>query len=133
MLAAVTANSRGPCYAGCMSIETTWIIGTGVAIMVAIIGAAAVVITVLTAQLDEIRREVGANAGPRLQPLSDFSPPAGDVAGYCAGADSSFRTHPSLREIAVEDAPSLGSRWRGRFREARRDDGRYEVLARKYL
>ncbi|MDE2905667.1 MAG: hypothetical protein OXQ28_06240 [Acidobacteriota bacterium] len=116
-----------------MSIETRWIIGTGVAIMVAIIGAAAVVITVLTAQLDEIRREVGANAGPRLQPLSDFSPPAGDVAGYCARADSSFRTHPSLREIAVEDAPSLGSRWRGRFREARRDDGRYEVLARKYL
>ena len=39
----------------------------------------------------------------------------------------------SLREIAVEDTPSFGSRWIGRFQEARRDDGRYEALARKYL
>ena len=64
-----------------MNIETKWIIGTGVAIITAVIGAAAVVITVLTAQLDEIQREVGEHAGPRLQPLSDFSRPAGDTAG----------------------------------------------------
>ena len=55
-----------------MSIEIKWIIGTGAAIIVAVIGAAAVVLAVLTAQLDEIHREVRENAGPRLQPLSDF-------------------------------------------------------------
>ena len=38
-----------------------------------------------------------------------------------------------LREIAAEGTPSFASRWRGRFEAARRKDGRYEALARKYL
>ena len=39
----------------------------------------------------------------------------------------------SLRELAGADTPSFASRWRGRFEAARRNDGRYEALARKYL
>ena len=71
-----------------MNIETKWIIGMGVAIILAVIGAAAVVLAVLTAQLDETRREVGANGGPRLQPLSALGRPASQGAR----AGSSFRS-----------------------------------------
>ena len=39
----------------------------------------------------------------------------------------------SLREIAADDTPSFASRWRGRFEASRRDDSRYDALARKYL
>ena len=87
MLASPSASGGKVCYAAGMNIETRWIIGTGVAIILAVIGAAAVVIAVLTAQLDEIRKEVGANAGPRLQPLSDLGLPASQGAR----AGSSFR------------------------------------------
>ena len=49
------------------------------------------------------------------------------------GVSLSSLVEASLRELAAEDAASFASRWRGRFQEARRDDGRYEALARKYL
>ena len=39
----------------------------------------------------------------------------------------------SLRDMTGEDKPSFTSRWRGRFEAARRDDLRYERLARKYF
>ncbi len=49
------------------------------------------------------------------------------------GVSLSSLIEASLREIVVEATPSFASRWRGRFEAARRDDGRYESLARKYL
>lgn len=49
------------------------------------------------------------------------------------GVSLSSLIEASLREIAVEDTPSFGSRWKGRFETARRGDARYEELARKYL
>ena len=49
------------------------------------------------------------------------------------GVSLSSVIEASLREITVEDAPSFASRWRGRFEAARRDEARYEALARKYL
>ncbi len=36
-------------------------------------------------------------------------------------------------EVREESEPSFASRWRGKFRESRRDDVRYKVLAGKYL
>ena len=49
------------------------------------------------------------------------------------GVSLSSLIEASLREIAVEDTPSFATRWRGRFNAARRNDSRYETLARKYL
>lgn len=49
------------------------------------------------------------------------------------GVSLSSLIEASLREVAEEDTPSFSSRWRGRFEAARRDDNRYEALARKYL
>ena len=49
------------------------------------------------------------------------------------GVSLSSVIEASLRELAGEDTPSFASRWRGRFEAARRHDGRYEALARKYL
>ena len=49
------------------------------------------------------------------------------------GVSLSSLIEASLREVAVEDAPSFSSRWRGKCKAARRDDRRYEALARKYL
>ena len=49
------------------------------------------------------------------------------------GVSLSALIEASLREIAADDTPSVASRWRGRFEAARRNDGRYEALARKYL
>ena len=49
------------------------------------------------------------------------------------GVSLSSLIEASLRELAGEDSPSFASRWRGRFEAARRSDGRYEALARKYL
>lgn len=37
------------------------------------------------------------------------------------------------RPESEESEPSFASRWRGKFRESRRDDVRFKVLARKYL
>jgi post-segregation antitoxin (ccd killing protein) len=49
------------------------------------------------------------------------------------GVSLSSLVETSLREVAGADAPSFASRWRGRFEAARRDDARYDALARKYL
>ena len=49
------------------------------------------------------------------------------------GVSLSSLVEASLREVAGADAPSFASRWRGRFEAARRDDGRYDALVRKYL
>ena len=49
------------------------------------------------------------------------------------GVSLSSLIEASLRAIAAEDTPSFASRWRGRFEAARRDDGRYQSLSRKYL
>ena len=39
----------------------------------------------------------------------------------------------SLRAVVAEEAAPFSERWRGRFKQARRDDARYETLAREYL
>ena len=49
------------------------------------------------------------------------------------GVSLSSIIEASLRELVAEDTPSFASRWRGRFEATRRNDGRYEALARKYL
>ena len=49
------------------------------------------------------------------------------------GVSLSSLIEVSLREMAGENTPSFASRWRGRFKPARRGDGRYAALARKYL
>ncbi len=49
------------------------------------------------------------------------------------GVSLSSLIEASLREMAAEETPSFASRWRGRFEASRRNDGRYEALARKYL
>ena len=49
------------------------------------------------------------------------------------GVSLSSLIEASLREIAADDTPSFASRWRGRFEASRRDDSRYDALARKYL
>ncbi len=49
------------------------------------------------------------------------------------GVSLSSLIEASLREMAGENTPSFASRWRGRFKPARRADGRYAALARKYL
>lgn len=49
------------------------------------------------------------------------------------GVSLSSLIEASLREVAVEDTPSFAARWKGRFEAARRDEARYEALARKYL
>ncbi len=38
-----------------------------------------------------------------------------------------------LAELAEAQTPSFAARWRGQFQAARRDDPRYDELARKYL
>ena len=49
------------------------------------------------------------------------------------GVSLSSFIEQALREVAGEDTPSFASSWRGRFREAGRQDARYDALARKYL
>ncbi len=49
------------------------------------------------------------------------------------GVSVSALIEESLRDITKAATPSFSSRWRGKFREAERDDQRYEALARKYL
>jgi len=49
------------------------------------------------------------------------------------GQSLSSLIETSLRESLSNDAPTVATRWRGRFRPAERDDPRYEALARKYL
>ncbi len=39
----------------------------------------------------------------------------------------------ALRDASASDAPTFSTRWRGRFKPARRTDKRYRLLAKKYL
>ena len=52
---------------------------------------------------------------------------------HSRGVSLSSLIEASLRKVAVEDTPSFAARWKGRFEAARREDPRYEALARKYL
>ncbi len=49
------------------------------------------------------------------------------------GVSLSSLIEKALREMAAEDHPSFTSRWRGGFRQAERDNPRYDALAKKYL
>lgn len=49
------------------------------------------------------------------------------------GVSLSSLVEASLRAMAAEEVPPFSERWRGRFKEAGRDEARYEALARKYL
>lgn len=49
------------------------------------------------------------------------------------GVSLSSLIEQSLREVAGTCTPSFASRWRGKFRAAKRDDPRYDALAKKYL
>ena len=39
----------------------------------------------------------------------------------------------ALREASASETPSFSTRWRGRFKPARRTDQRNQLLAKKYL
>lgn len=49
------------------------------------------------------------------------------------GVSLSSLIEQALRDLAGEHTPSFAARWRGQFQAARRDDPRYDALARKYL
>ena len=49
------------------------------------------------------------------------------------GVSLSSLIEQSLQEAVSSHNPSFASRWRGKFKAARRGDPRYEALARKYL
>lgn len=49
------------------------------------------------------------------------------------GVSLSSLFEASLRAVAMEETAPFSERWRGRFEDARREDARYEALARKYL
>lgn len=49
------------------------------------------------------------------------------------GVSLSSLIEQALKELTAEGEPSFSSRWRGKFQAARRNDARYEGLARKYL
>ena len=63
---------------------------------------------------------------------SELVPKAKQYA-QARGVSLSSLIEASLREMAGENTRSFASRWRGRFEPARRADGRYAALARKYL
>ena len=49
------------------------------------------------------------------------------------GVSLSSLVEQSLRNVTEKEATSFTQRWRGRLQAARRDDPRYDALARKYL
>ena len=50
------------------------------------------------------------------------------------GVSLSSLVEQSLREMSGEDTQSFSSRWRGKFRAAKREgDPRYDALAKKYV
>ncbi len=58
------------------------------------------------------------------------------VAKRCArsrGVSISSLIERSIREATREDAQSFASQWRGQFRLAKRNDQRYDALAKKHL
>ncbi len=62
----------------------------------------------------------------RLEDLEDL-----EVLNEMRQKGLEFRKLEDL--LADKDAPSFASRWRGQFREAKRDSTRYDALAKKYL
>ena len=65
--------------------------------------------------------------------VDDELPPRAKQYARSRGVSLSALIEASLRDLAAEGTPSFASQWRGRFEAPPRDDGRYEVLARKYL
>lgn len=59
--------------------------------------------------------------------------PAAKRYARLRGVSLSSLVEASLRAVAMEETAPFSERWRGRFKEARREDARYEALARKYL
>ncbi|WP_423928852.1 DUF6364 family protein [Candidatus Palauibacter sp.] len=59
--------------------------------------------------------------------------PAAKRYARVRGVSLSSLIEGSLKEMVQDEGPSFTERWRGQFRAARRDDPRYEALARKYL
>ena len=49
------------------------------------------------------------------------------------GVSLSSLIEQSLREVAHEQGSTFSSRWRGKFHAAKREDARYNALAKKYL
>ena len=49
------------------------------------------------------------------------------------GTSLSALIERALREASASDTPSFSTRWRGRFKPARRTAERYRLLAKKYL
>jgi predicted nucleic-acid-binding protein len=49
------------------------------------------------------------------------------------GTSLSCLIEQALRDASASETPTFASRWRGRFKPARRDAKRYRLLARKYL
>ncbi len=49
------------------------------------------------------------------------------------GVSLSSLIENSLREATTQPSESFAARWRGKFRPARRDDPRYDALAKKYF
>ena len=49
------------------------------------------------------------------------------------GVSLSSLVEQSLRNVAGQEAPSFSQRWRGQLQAVRRDDPRYDALAKKYL
>lgn len=59
--------------------------------------------------------------------------PAARHRARSRGVSLSSLVERPLRETAGEQAPSFASRWRGKFQPARRQDPRYDALAKRYL
>jgi len=49
------------------------------------------------------------------------------------GTSLSGLIEQALRDASASDVPAFSTRWRGRFKAARRTDQRYQLLAKKYL
>jgi len=60
--------------------------------------------------------------------------PAAKRYARARGVSLSSLVEQSLRELTEEETVSFSSRWRGKFRAAKRKkDPRYDALAKKYL
>ncbi len=59
--------------------------------------------------------------------------PAAKRYARSRGVSLSSLVEQSLRNLPGQESISFAQRWRGRLQAARRDDPRYDALARKYL
>ena len=59
--------------------------------------------------------------------------PAAKRYARARGVSLSSLVEQSLRDVVGQQTPSFAHRWRGRLQAGRRDDPRYQALARKYL